>query len=67
MCCVKGNTEIKSNLQKLYIVWATTILIKVPIGLLLDSKLTFNKHIDCICKEANLVLAFVGRNTHFCQ
>ena len=37
------------------------------LGLTLDSKLTFNKHIECICKRANSALAFIRRNTHFCQ
>jgi len=37
------------------------------LGLTLDSKLTFNKHIECICKRANSALAFIKRNTHFCQ
>ena len=37
------------------------------LGLRLDSKLTFNKHIECICKRANSALAFIKRNTHFCQ
>ena len=41
---------------------------KYLVGLLLDSKLTFNKHIDCICKKLhNSALAFVRINTHFCQ
>ena len=30
------------------------------LGLLLDNKLTFNKHIDCICKKANSALAFTS-------
>ena len=33
------------------------------LGLTLDSKLTFNKHIECICKRANSALAFIRRNT----
>ena len=37
------------------------------LGLTLDSKLTFNKHIDSICKKSNATLAFIRRNTHFCQ
>jgi len=37
------------------------------LGLILDSKLTFNKHIDSICQKSNAALAFVRRNTHFCQ
>jgi len=37
------------------------------LGLTLDSQLTFNKHIKCICKRASSALAFVRRNTHFCQ
>ena len=28
-----------------------------------DSRLTFNKHIECICKRANLALAFIRINT----
>ena len=64
MRCTESNTEIKPNLQKLHFLneWSYKYL-----GLLLDSKLTFNKHINCICKKANSTLAFNIRNTYFCQ
>ena len=32
------------------------------LGITLDSKLTFNKHIDVICKKANSVLSLLRRN-----
>ena len=64
----ESNTEIKPNLQKLHTVWTTSLLSYVNeaeyLGLQLDSKLTFNKHIDCIFKKANLALAFIRWNTH---
>jgi hypothetical protein len=36
------------------------------LGVTLDSKLTFNTHIDNICKKANRTRAFVHRNTKNC-
>jgi hypothetical protein len=36
------------------------------LGVTLDSKLTFNPHIDNICKKANRTRAFVHRNTKQC-
>jgi len=45
----------------------TKILAVPSIGLILDSKLTFNKHIDSFCKKSNATLAFIRRNTYFCQ
>ena len=32
------------------------------LGVIIDSKLNFNKHTDVICKKANSVLAFLKRN-----
>ena len=37
------------------------------LGLTLDQHLSFNKHIDTICKKANASLSFIGHNTHFCS
>ena len=37
------------------------------LGVLLDSKLNFNKHIETICKKANGVLAFLKRNLYNCN
>ena len=34
------------------------------LGVTLDSKLNFNKHIDAICKKANTMLSFIRRNLH---
>ena len=34
------------------------------LGVLLDYKLNFNKHIETICKKANGVLAFLKRNLY---
>ncbi len=36
------------------------------LGVTIDSKLTFNTHIDNICKKANSSKAFVHRNTKQC-
>ena len=37
------------------------------LGVLLDSKLNFNKHIEMICKKANSVLALLKRNLYHCN
>ena len=37
------------------------------LGLTLDKHLNFNKHIDVTCKKANASLAFIRRNTYFCN
>ena len=37
------------------------------LGVLLDSKLNFNRHIETICKKANGVLAFLKRNLYSCN
>ena len=37
------------------------------LGVLLDSKLSFNKHIETVYKKANGVLAFLKRNLYNCN
>ena len=37
------------------------------LGLTLDQHLSFNKHIDIICKKANASLSFIRCNTYFCS
>ena len=37
------------------------------LGITLDSHLTFSKHIDNICKKANITLGLIRRNTYYCQ
>ena len=37
------------------------------LGVLLDSKLNFNRHIETICKKANGVLAFLKHNLYSCN
>jgi len=36
------------------------------LGVIIDSKLNFNEHVDYICKKANTTRAFVHRNTKNC-
>ena len=36
------------------------------LGVIIDSKLNFNKQIDTVCKKANSTLAFLKRNLHSC-
>ena len=37
------------------------------LGIVIDSKLNFNKHIDSVCKKANSALAFLKRNLSSCK
>ena len=37
------------------------------LGVTIDSKLSFNKHTDVICKKANSALAFLRRNLLSCN
>jgi len=37
------------------------------LGVIIDSKLSFNKHIDMTCKEANSTLSFLQCNLYHCQ
>jgi len=37
------------------------------LGVILDPKLSFNHHVDAICKKANSVLAFIRRNLKHCH
>ena len=37
------------------------------LGVTIDTKLTFNNHLDHVCKKANSVLAFLCRNFRLCQ
>ena len=37
------------------------------LGIIIDSKLSFSKHIDSTCKRANSALAFLHRNFGSCQ
>ena len=48
------NTQLKTVSQGKYL------------GITIDSKLSFNPHIDNICKKANTTRAFISRNTKGC-
>ena len=37
------------------------------LGIILDSKLSFNDHVDATCKKANSVLSFLRRNLKHCN
>jgi len=37
------------------------------LGVIIDSKLNFNKQIDTLCKKANSTLAFLRRNLFSCE
>lgn len=37
------------------------------LGVIIDSKLSFNEHVDSTCKKANSALAFLRRNFRSCQ
>ena len=37
------------------------------LSVIIDTKLTFNNHLDHVCKKANSVLAFLRRNFRLCQ
>ena len=37
------------------------------LGAIIDSKLTFNKQVDSVCKKANSTLAFLKRNMYSCK
>jgi len=37
------------------------------LGAIIDSKLSFNKHIDMTCKKVNSTLSFLWRNLYHCQ
>ena len=37
------------------------------LGVAIDCKLSFTKHIDTVCKKANSTLAFIRQNLKSCQ
>ena len=37
------------------------------LGVIIDSKLSFNKHIDLTCKKANNTLSFLRSNLYHCH
>ena len=37
------------------------------LGVIVNSKLNFNKQIDSVCKKANSTLAFLKRNLYLCK
>ena len=37
------------------------------LGVIIDCKLSFSKHIDIVCKKANSMLEFIRRNLKSCQ
>ena len=45
----------------------TTISKAKYLGVTLDSKLSFNDHVDTTCKKANSVLSFLRRNLKHCH
>ena len=45
----------------------TTVSKAKYLGVTLDSKLSFNDHVDATCKKANLVLSFLRRNLRHCH
>jgi len=45
----------------------SVILPSTHLGVIIDSKLSFNEHIDSACKKANSTLAFLCRNFGSCQ
>ena len=45
----------------------TTVTKDKYLGVTLDSTLSFNIHIDSICKKANSVLSFIQRNFRKCH
>jgi len=52
--------------------YITIDLLQLPqlakyLGVIINSKLSFNEHVIITCKKANLVLAFLCRNFRSCQ
>ena len=45
----------------------TTVSKAKYLGVILDSKLSFNNHVDATCKKANSVLSFLRRNLRHCH
>ena len=45
----------------------TTVECAKYLGVSIDSKLSFNQHVDNVCKKANAVLGFVRRNFKSCS
>ncbi len=49
------------------IIWKLVVNSAKYLGVHIDSKLSFNTHIDAVVKRANSTNAFLSRNFHHCN
>ena len=69
-CMVLTVTLKKNSLSTEYYLHnhkLTTVSKAKCLGITLDSKLSFNDHVDATCKKANSVLSFLRRNLKHCH
>ena len=68
--CVIVQISLKPQCETSYILYNSKLKQVTDakyLGVIIDSKLSFNKHVDMICKKANSTLAFLRRNLYHCQ
>jgi len=65
--CVIVKISLKPQYETSYILYNSKLTDAKYFGVIIDSKLLFNKHVDMICKKANSTLAFLRRNLYHCQ
>ena len=68
--CEVLHISLKQIIKKLYLLYDEPLKCVNEaryLGVMIDSKLTFNTHVNLVCKKANNTLSFLRRNLSSCQ